>query len=116
EPLGREFAACDVHGFGVIGEDLRALGEQVFDDDLGGRLTHVVGAGLEGQAPHAEAHAGKVLAEARGNVLVETALLVRVALFHGAQHGGVEARIFRNLDARLHVPHDTGAAIATHTD
>src|SRR6185437_7971501 len=52
-----------VHALGVVGGDLGAAGPQVLDDAQRGRLAHVVGVGLKGEAENGDALAGDTAAD-----------------------------------------------------
>jgi hypothetical protein len=81
-----------VHGDRVVGGDGGAGGEQVGDQFAARRFAHVVGIGLEGQAPEREVLALEV-AETALDLLGQHVLLGIVGFFDGGQHFEGDARI-----------------------
>src|SRR5690606_5525047 len=74
DPLGL------LHRLGIIGLDARARLPERLHDDAGGRLAHVVGVGLEGEAPEREGPALEIVAEMTADLVDEHPLLGVVAI------------------------------------
>ena len=116
-----------IHQFqaGIVAEDSRGLVHrhrvvrchggaafpQSLDQHAAGRVAHVVGVGLEGEAPQGDVPAAKVVAESGGDLVEQHFLLTLVSRFHGIQDFQLAA-VFRGGALHgLHVLGETGTAI-----
>jgi len=101
-----------VGGLGVVGLHPRSRFEQAFDERDRGALAHVVGLGLERQAPEADHFAGEVPAQILERLLQNDQLLLLVDLLDGLQHVERKSHRIGGVDDRLHVLGKAGATVA----
>jgi hypothetical protein len=90
----------------------RAPAAQLGQQGAAGGLAHVVGVGLEGQAPHGDGLAAQLAAVVRHDALAQHAALGVVALLGGGQQQRLDAGLPRAVDQRLHVLGKAAAAVA----
>jgi hypothetical protein len=107
-----DHAAGLSRGNGVVGMDAGARAQQCLDQDAAGRVAHVVGVGLEGQAPKGEMAARQVLPVARQDLVDDDVLLLVVDGFHRFEHAQALAVLAGGAHQGLHVLGKAAAAIA----
>ena len=74
------------HRHRIVGDDRRAARGERRDDHARRRLAHVVGVGLEREAPQRERAAGEVGAEPRDDLVDQPQLLRVVDRLDGVEH------------------------------
>ena len=100
------------HGYRVVGPEGGAHPPQAFDQDPAGRLAHVVGIGLERQAPQGEVPALRS-APKRFTIFVQhAASALRWPPPPRRAPEQIHAGLVRGTDQRLHVLGKAGAAVA----
>ena len=107
-------ALAFVHGDRVVHADCCAcLGELVDEHESSG-FTHVVGFGLEGEAPHGDGLALEVgfAAKTLGELVEQHRLLVFVHFFDGLENAHLVAVLFGGLDEGFHVFREAASTIA----
>ena len=101
-----------VHGDRVVGGDGGAGSEEVGDQLTARRFAHVVGIGLEGEAPEREVPALEVV-ETALDLAAQDVFLGVVGFLDGGQHlEGDVGVVLGGLDQRLDVLGEAGAAVA----
>ena len=86
--------------------------EQCANHYAAGCVTHVVGVGFEGKAPHGKGFAGQVGAVFGKYLVDQHHLLVVVHLFHGLQHAQALAVALGGFDEGFDVFGEAAAAVA----
>ncbi len=120
--------ACDGRGIGARGHtalafvhcdrvehtDRGAGLDELVDEHEGGRFAHVVGLGLEGEAPHGDGLALEVrfAAEALCEFVEKYGLLVFVDFFDSLEDAHLVAVLLGGLDEGLHVLGEAASAVA----
>ena len=101
-------------GNGIEGHHAHALGGHVRDEFEGRGLAHVVGVGLEGQAPQGQGLAGQTATagEIGFELPGQGMLLPLVDVIHRSQQLGLEIIVAGGVDQRLDVLGEAGAAVA----
>ncbi len=110
--MAGQHAAGLVHGHRVIGAHLGAAAREFGDGRQAGRFAHVIGVGLEGQAPQGDLAAAQVFAKARHQLFSQAELLRVVRGLGGLDDAHRQAVLGRGVDQRLHVLRKARAAIA----
>jgi hypothetical protein len=108
----RSHAPRFVHGHRVVCHHAGAATQQFGHDHAAGRLAHVVGVGLEGQAPQREACGPQVVAEALDDAVHQHVLLALVGALHRLQQVQRLAHRAGAVQQRLHVLGKARAAVA----
>jgi hypothetical protein len=88
---------------GIMGHHAPAPRQDSLDGHEGRRLAHVVGVGLEGQAPHRDGAPGKVLAQAGCQGPEREVLLPIVQCLDGLQNPGIQPFLVHRPDEGLHI-------------
>ncbi len=103
-----------VHGDGIEHADGGAGFHKFVDEYEGGRFAHVVGLGLEGEAPHGNRLALEVFrsAEVLCEFVEEYGLLVFVDFFDSLEHAHLVAVLLGGFDEGLHVLGEAASAVA----
>jgi len=96
----------------VVARYIRPFLQQVLNDDVGGRLTRVVGTGLEGEAPHRDRPAVHVAPKVVGRLHGEAAALLVVHVEHGVENAEVVPFLPPFPRQRLYVLREAAAAEA----
>lgn len=92
--------------------DAGAGAEQRADDHAAGRVAHVVGVGLEGQAPQGKGFAAQVAAVFGEDLIDQHLFLVVVDGFHGFEHAQGLAVLTGGACQGLHILGKAAAAVA----
>lgn len=100
------------HRHRVKGPHAGAARQQFLDDHAARRGAHVVGVGLEGQAPEGESQAAEVFAVVPDDLLHQDAFLVVVDGFHRGQDARGLSVLSGGVLEGLHVLGEAGAAVA----
>ncbi len=101
-----------LHRLGVVGLDGGAGVPERLHQHAAGRLAHVVGVGLERQAPEREGLSFEVAFEMRADLFEDHRLLRVVAVLDRLHERRLEAGAARGVDQRLHVLGEARAAVA----
>ena len=101
-----------LHALGIVGADLGARVLQRRDDVERGRVAHVVGVGLEGQAEDRDRLAAHRAAAGGDDLAAHGALALVVDGRHRLDDADRRIVVLRGLDQRQRVLREAGAAIA----
>ena len=113
-PCGHS-ALAFVYGDRVVDADNGSCLNKLVDEHESGCFAHVVGFGLEGEAPHGDCLALEVCfaAETLCKFVEKNCLLVFVDFFDSLQNAHLVAILFGGLDEGLHVLREAASTVAT---
>ena len=100
------------HRLGIVDGDVRAAGEQLFEQVERRSIANIVGPRLEGQPPDGDPTAGELATEVGNDLFAEHLLLCGIRLVHGGEDPVCHALVAGHRGEGLHVLGKAAAAVA----